>query len=405
MLDIEKIRSNFPILHRPIDGKSLVYFDNAATTQKPNSVIDRITHYYRYENANIHRGVHTLSQRGTDAYEGTRDKIQAFIKARHREEIIFTKGTTESINLLADTLGRSPLLKKGDGILISELEHHSNIVPWQMICERYGLILKTIKLLASGELDLKDFEQKIKQNIKLLAITHTSNALGVKTPLSKIIPEARKVGALIFVDAAQAVAHEAIDVVQMDVDFLAFSGHKMYGPTGVGVLYGKKDLLEILPPYQGGGDMIDLVTFEKTTYNVLPYKFEAGTPLISAVIGLAPAIDFLLELGLTHIASYEHELLEYATAKLRQVPKLRILGDVKDKSAVISFVIEGAHHHDLGTLLDQQMIAVRTGHHCTQPLMKVMGVTGTTRVSFSVINTKKEIDFFIQALNKALEIL
>ncbi len=404
MIDLEKIRAQFPILDTQVKGKKLVYFDNAATTQKPKRVLDALNTYYSAQNANIHRGIHHLAEIATAAYEETRTSIAQFLNAKETSEIIITKGTTDSINLVANSFTEK-YIKQGDEIIISTLEHHSNIVPWQMACERKGAILKVIPINDKGELDLVSFEKLLNTKTKLVAVTFVSNALGTINPVQEIIEKAHHVGAKVLIDAAQACAHIAIDVQAMDCDFLAFSAHKLYGPTGVGVLYGKKELLEAMPPYQGGGEMIAEVTFEKTTYNELPYKFEAGTPNIADVIATKFAIEFLQEIGIEKAAKHENYLLSYATNKLRAIEGLKIYGTAANKASVISFVIDGVHHQDLAILLDNFGIAVRTGHHCTQPLMKRFEILGTTRASFAVYNTEEEIDYFIESLNKVLAML
>lgn len=400
---VDEIRAQFPILARSVNGKNLVYFDNGATSQKPQSVIDAIHTYYSFENANIHRGVHFLSQEATAKYELARETIQKYIHARESCEIIFTKGTTESINLVATSFGEP--LKKGDEILISYMEHHSNIVPWQMLCERKGLVLKVIPIHENGDLNMEVFESLLNEKTKLLSITHVSNTLGTVNPIEKMIKQAHTVGAKVLIDGAQSIQHFPINVQELDCDFFAFSGHKVFGPTGVGVLYGKKEILDSIPPYQGGGDMISKVTFEKTTYNELPHKFEAGTPHISGGIALGKAFDFLNSLNLKDVIEYEHHLLKYAEEQLSQIDGLRIIGTSKNKASVVSFVIDGVHPFDIGTLLDKQGIAVRTGHHCTQPLMDLYQIPGTVRASFAMYNTLEEIDLFILALNRSLTML
>jgi cysteine desulfurase/selenocysteine lyase len=400
------IRSQFPNLGVNIHGKPLVYFDNAATTLKPLCVIERLDQYYRYENANIHRGVHFLSEQGTQSFEATRDLCQNLINAKFRYEIIFTRGATDAINLLAHSLGRY-LLKKDDVILISTLEHHSNIVPWQLISEMLGAKILEIPITDDAEIDLEAYAKLLNENpVKIVSTNHISNAVGTINPIKKMIKMAHDKGAVFVVDGAQSVPHMRVDVQDLDCDFLAFSAHKMFGPTGVGVLYGKENLLDKMPPYQGGGDMIDKVTIEKTTYNVLPHKFEAGTPIIAGVIAFAEAIKFINTIGLEQISKIEADLLSFADKKLREIPNLKILGpNASKRSGVASFVIKGVHPHDLGTLLDQQGIAIRTGHHCTQPLMARMQVNATARASFSIYNTNEEIEFFISALKKSLELL
>jgi len=401
--DSSAIRKQFPILQREVYGKSLIYFDNGATAQKPESVIKAIDRYYTLENANIHRGVHHLSQIATEAYETARKTIAAYINSPSSEEVLFTKGTTDGINLVAFSLGET--LKAGDEIIISAMEHHSNIVPWQMLCERKSCILKVIPIHQNGELDLDAYSQLLNEKTKLVAVTHISNTLGTINPVKRMIQMAHLVGAKVLIDGAQSIQHQKVDVRDLDCDFFVFSGHKVFGPTGVGILYGKKEILEELPPYQGGGDMIAKVTFEKTTYNELPHKFEAGTPHISGGICLGKAFEFLSELDMDEVAAYEHELLKYAEEQLEQFEGLHIIGTAKNKTSVLSFVVDGIHPFDIGTLLDKQGIAVRTGHHCTQPLMDFYGIPGTVRASFAFYNTKEEIDVFVAALRRTLNII
>ncbi|MBO3700602.1 cysteine desulfurase [Fabibacter sp. E12] len=396
-MDIEHIRSQFQVLHQEVNGKPLIYFDNAATNQKPQRVIDALVHHYQNDNANIHRGIHTLAERSTAKFEETRKAAQSFIGANEAEEIIFTKGTSESINLVASSWGRK-FLSEGDEVLISAMEHHSNIVPWQMICEEKGAILKVMPINEAGELILSEVEKLITDKTKMVAFNHASNTLGTVNPVKEITAMAHAVGAKVLIDGAQSTSHLEVDVEDLNVDFFAFSAHKMYGPTGLGVLYGKRSVLEKTPPYQGGGEMIKDVSFKGTTYNDIPYKFEAGTPDIANVIAFKEAIDFIQELGKDNIAAYEHELLEYGTEKLSQIDGVRIIGTAQQKVSVISFEVEGIHHFDLGMWLDAKGIAVRTGHHCTQPLMDHFCIEGTARASFSVYNTKAEIDTFIVAL-------
>nr|WP_236017558.1 cysteine desulfurase [Roseivirga sp. E12] len=396
-IDIEHIRSQFQVLHQEVNGKPLIYFDNAATNQKPQRVIDALVHHYQNDNANIHRGIHTLAERSTAKFEETRKAAQSFIGANEAEEIIFTKGTSESINLVASSWGRK-FLSEGDEVLISAMEHHSNIVPWQMICEEKGAILKVMPINEAGELILSEVEKLITDKTKMVAFNHASNTLGTVNPVKEITAMAHAVGAKVLIDGAQSTSHLEVDVEDLNVDFFAFSAHKMYGPTGLGVLYGKRSVLEKTPPYQGGGEMIKDVSFKGTTYNDIPYKFEAGTPDIANVIAFKEAIDFIQELGKDNIAAYEHELLEYGTEKLSQIDGVRIIGTAQQKVSVISFEVEGIHHFDLGMWLDAKGIAVRTGHHCTQPLMDHFCIEGTARASFSVYNTKAEIDTFIVAL-------
>lgn len=403
-LDIARIRQDFPILSRQVHGKPLVYFDNAATSQKPQIVIDALSNYYQRYNANIHRGIHSLADEATAAYEDTRNTIKKWINAGKSEEIIFTRGTTEGINLIAYSFSKINL-QIGDEVLISGLEHHSNIVPWQMACERHGAILKVIPINSKGELDLSALDQLITEKTKLVAVIYVSNALGTINPVKLITAKAHAVGAKVLIDAAQAVPHFKIDVQDLDCDFLVFSGHKILGPTGIGILYGKEKELDQLPPYQGGGEMIAEVSFEKTTYNVLPYKFEAGTPNIADTIALKTALEYMDSIGFDAIATHEHELLDHATQKLNGIDGLQIIGTAKEKVSVVSFVIDGLHHQDLGILLDQEGIAIRTGHHCTQPIMKSFGLKGTCRASFAFYNTIEEVDYFISSLQKAIKML
>lgn len=403
-LNVEEIRKDFPILHRQVNGKPLVYFDNGATSQKPQQVIDVINRYYQHENSNIHRGIHTLSQEATDAYEKARTTVQQFINAKHHHEVIFTSGTTGSINLVASSFGKKHL-QAGDEIIISTMEHHSNIVPWQMICEEKGAVLKVIPISDKGELLMDEFEKLLSSKTKLVSITHVSNTLGTINPVKEIIKLAKAVGAAILIDGAQAVPHTKVDVQALDCDFYAFSGHKMFGPTGVGILYGKEAILNDLPPYQGGGDMIKTVTFEKTTYNELPHKFEAGTPNIVGGLGLAAAIDYMNNIGIANIEAYEHELLSYATEKIKQIEGIRIIGEASNKASVLSFLVDGTHPSDIGMIIDKLGIAIRTGHHCTEPLMNRFDIPGTARASFAFYNTKEEIDVFIKALERAVNML
>ena len=403
-LNIAEIRKCFPILEQQVNGKPLIYLDNAATTQKPQVVLDAISTYYSTTNANIHRGIHSLAEKATIQYEDTRIALQKFIGAKEKEEIIFTRGTTESINLVAATFGKT-FIKPGDEIIISQLEHHSNIVPWQLIAQENGAIIKVIPINKHGELDMDAFTSLLSSKTKLVAVNHASNALGTINPVKEIIDKAHAVGAKVLVDGAQSTSHIELNVQELDVDFYAISAHKMYGPTGVGALYGKRELLEAMPPYQGGGEMIKEVSFAGTTYADLPYKFEAGTPNIAGVIAFKSAIDFIDNIGRDTILNYEHELLTHATTQLEAIEGLRIIGTAKNKVGVASFVIEGVHHQDLAILLDHEGIAVRTGHHCTQPLMECLNILGTTRVSFAVYNTIGEIDSFIIALNKTLKML
>jgi len=402
--NVEAVRKDFPILHRELNGKLLVYLDNGATAQKPQSVIDSLNRYYAHENANIHRGVHTLSQEATSAYEEVRLQMQGFLNAELPEEIIFTKGTTDGINLVASSFGRYNL-KAGDEVLITTMEHHSNIVPWQMICEEKGAKLKVAPINDQGELLLDEFYELITDKTKLVALVHISNTLGTINPVKEIIEKAHAKGAKVLIDGAQAVPHMKVDVQDLDVDFYVFGMHKVFGPTGVGVLYGKREILEAIPPYQGGGDMIKTVTFEKTTYNDLPHKFEAGTPNIAAGIATKAALDYLQQFSWAEIHQHELELLAYATKRLKGIDGLRIIGEAKDKASVVSFVIDGIHSYDLGVLIDKMGVAVRTGHHCTQPLMTRFNITGTVRASFAFYNTKAEVDSLFDAIKRAKRML
>lgn len=399
MFDVNNIRKDFPILSREVNGKPLVYFDNAATSQTPQQVIDVIVNYYSKSNANIHRGVHSLSQEATDLYEEARQKIQAHFNAKHSHEIILTSGTTHSVNLVAN--GFSSILKKGDEVIVSALEHHSNIVPWQMLCERTGAILKVIPMNLDGDLEMNVYDELLSEKTKLVFVNHISNALGTINPIQDIIKKAHKVGAAVLIDGAQACPHIKPDVQALNVDFYVASAHKMCGPTGIGMLYGKEEWLRKLPPYQGGGEMIAEVTFEKTTYADLPHKFEAGTPNICGGIAFGAAIDYMNSIGFDAIASYENELLEYATKQLLQIEGLKIYGTSKHKTSVISFNLEGIHPYDVGTILDKMGIAVRTGHHCAQPIMDFYKIPGTVRASFSFYNTKAEIDALVSGVKKA----
>jgi len=401
---MKHIRDQFPILNRTVHGKPLIYLDNAATTQKPRAVIDAIVHYYENTNANIHRGIHTLSEEATNAHETARQKVADFIGAKTAQEIIFTRGTTESINLVAATWARSQL-QSGDEIIISALEHHSNIVPWQILRDEKNLKLRVIPFDDNGELILDEYQKLLNEKTRLVAVGHVSNALGTINPVKQIIELAHQAGAKVLLDGAQAAPHLAVNVQDLDCDFYAFSGHKMYAPTGIGVLYGKAELLNAMPPYQGGGEMIGSVTFEKSTWNVLPFKFEAGTPNIAGAIGLGAAIDFVNQIGLDKIAAHEHQLLENATAQLQDLPGLRVIGTAPNKAAVLSFVVENQHPNDIGMLLDTQGIAVRTGHHCAQPVMDRYDIPATTRASFAVYNTQDEVTQFAAALQKVLLML
>lgn len=403
IFSVDEIRAQFPTLQREVYGKPLVYLDNGATSQKPQIVIDAINHYYQFENANIHRGVHLLSQEATTSYEEARKKVQKFVNAPFDHEIIFTKGTTDSINLVAFSFGE--MLSKGDEILISAMEHHSNIVPWQMLCERKGCVLKVIPIHENGELNLEAFEQLLSEKTKLVSITHISNTLGTINPIKTIIDKAHRFGAKVLIDGAQAIQHLKVDVQELDCDFYAFSSHKVFGPTGAGVLYGKEAILNEMPPYQGGGDMIAKVSFEKTTYNELPFKFEAGTPHIIGGIATGTAIEFVSSLDMEAVHAHETELLNYTQQELLKIEGLRIIGTAQHKTSVVSFVVDGMHPFDIGTLLDKQGIAVRTGHHCTQPLMDFYKIPGTVRASFAFYNTIAEIDVFIIALNRSVNML
>lgn len=402
--DIHSIRADFPILKTTVNGKPLVYLDNGATTQKPLAVINAITDYYTLKNSNVHRGVHHLSQVATDAYEITRKKVKHYINAAHEHEIVMTSGTTHGINLVSSCYGKQ-FVKAGDEIIISAMEHHSNIVPWQMLCEERNATLKVIPISDEGELDMSAYRSLLNDRVKMVAVTYVSNTLGTINPVKEIIKLAHEYGVPVLIDGAQAIQHIAIDVQALDADFFVFSGHKMYGPTGVGVLYGKERWLELMPPYQGGGDMIKEVKFEKTIYNELPFKFEAGTPNIEAGICLANAIDYINEVGLNNISLYETELLKYATKALNDVEGIRIIGTSQEKSSVISFLLDGAHPYDVGVILDKLGVAVRTGHHCTQPLMERFAIPGTVRASIAMYNTKEEIDTLVLAIKKAASML
>ncbi|GAA0894581.1 cysteine desulfurase [Fulvivirga kasyanovii] len=403
-LDIEAIRREFPVLHQEINGKPLAYFDNAATTQKPNAVIKALSGYYEGYNANIHRGIHTLAEKATKAYEATRVSLQAFLNAKESEEIIFTKGTTESINLVAATYGRKNV-KQGDEIIVSGLEHHSNIVPWQMLAEEKGATIKVIPVKENGELDYDQYFSLLNSKTKIVAVNHASNSLGTINPVKDIIKAAHDAGAIVLIDGAQASAHLAIDVQELDCDFYAISAHKFYGPTGTGALYGKRRLLEDMPPYQGGGEMIKDVSFEGTTYNDIPYKFEAGTPNIADVVAFKAAIEFVNSTGKPAMAKYEAELLKYATEAISSVKDIRLIGTSVNKVSVLSFVVEGIHHFDIGQMLDARGVAVRTGHHCTQPLMDRFGIEGTVRASFAVYNTKEEINRMVEGLERIVKFM
>ena len=401
--DVERLRAEFPILATKVHGKPLVYLDNAATTQKPRAVIAAEAEYYERYNANIHRGVHTLSQRATEAYEATRERVRGFINAASSKEVVFVRGTTEAINLVAQSYGRSRL-QQGDEILISGMEHHSNIVPWQLLCAQIGAVLRVVPIGGAGEFLFDEYSKLLGPRTRLVAVSHISNALGSVIPVKRVIAFAHQRGVPVLVDGAQAVAHAGVDVRSLDCDFYAFSGHKIYGPTGIGVLYGKQALLEVMPPYQGGGDMISTVTFENSTWADLPYKFEAGTPNIAGVIALGAALEFVATIGLEAIAAHEAELLDYATARVAEIPGLRIIGTAAEKAGILSFVLDRIHPHDIGTILDQHGVAVRAGHHCAMPVMQHFNVPATARASFALYNTRPEVDALIGAIHKAKEI-
>ncbi len=403
-LDFEKIRSDFPILNATVHGKPLVYLDNAATTQKPNLVIDTIRDYYTAYNSNIHRGTHHLSNLATEAHEEARGTVQKFLNAAHDYEIIFTRGTTESINLVASSFGEA-FVNPGDEVIVTEMEHHSNFVPWQMLCEKRRAHFRVVPFDKNGELRLDIYEKLLNDKTRIVAFNHVSNSLGTVNPARKIIAMAHDAGAAVLVDAAQSVQHTGHDVQELDADFYAFSGHKIYGPTGIGVLYGKENWLDRMPPYQGGGEMIDLVTVEKTTYNTMPFKFEAGTPNIVGPIGLAAALDYLNVLGFEHIVAHEADLLEYGRQQLETIAGLTIYGNARERASILPFNIEGIHHYDLGTLLDTRGIAVRTGHHCTQPIMTVLGIEGTVRASLALYNTRQDMDALVQGIQEVRKML
>ncbi|MCZ6821864.1 MAG: cysteine desulfurase [Deltaproteobacteria bacterium] len=402
-LDVDRVRKDFPVLEREVHGKPLAYLDNAATSQKPRAVIDALIHYYSSYNANIHRGVHSLSEEATVAYEAARDKVRDFIRAPSSEEIVFTRGTTEAINLVAQSYLR-PRIREGDEILISQMEHHSNIVPWQLVREQTGAVLKVAPINERGEIELERFSKLLGPRTRFVALAHVSNALGTINMVQEMVRLARMRGVPVLLDGAQAVPHLPVDVQELGCDFYAFSGHKMYAPTGIGALYGRRELLEEMEPYQGGGEMILSVTFEKTTYNRVPYKFEAGTPNIAGAIGLGTAIDYLLGLDLQAVRAHEDELLEYATKEVSKIPSVRLIGTAASKTGVLSFLLGEIHAHDVGTVLDQEGIAVRTGHHCAQPVMDRFGVTATARASFAVYNTTEEVDRLVEGLHRTLEI-
>jgi cysteine desulfurase / selenocysteine lyase len=401
--DIEKVRADFPILHTEVHGHPLVYFDNAATSQKPKSVIDALVRYYEHDNANIHRGVHFLSEKATEEFEAARKTVQRFLNARRPSEIIFVRGATEAINLVAQTYGRVHV-NAGDEVIITAMEHHSNIVPWQMLCDEKKATLRVVPINERGELKLDELERMLGPKTKMVALGHVSNALGTVNPIAKIIKLAHAKNIPVLIDGAQAAPRMPVDVQALDCDFYVFSGHKAYGPTGFGVLYGKQALLEAMPPYQGGGDMIASVSFDKTVYNKVPHKFEAGTPDMSGAVGLRAAIEYLQSLGMENIAAYEHELLTYATEVISKIPGVRIIGTAKEKAGVLSFVIEGVHPHDIGTILDQEGIAIRAGHHCAQPVMECFGLDATARASFGLYNTKEEIDVLVKGIKKVQEV-
>jgi cysteine desulfurase / selenocysteine lyase len=397
--DVARWRADFPILREQVHGHPLVYLDNAATTQKPQSVIDALADYYARDNANVHRGVHTLSQRATDAYEAARGKVQRFINAAAPEEIVFTAGTTGAINLVAQSFAR-PILAKGDEVLISAMEHHSNIVPWQLVCEQTGALLKVVPVNDTGELELDAYERLLGPRTRLVAITHVSNALGSVVPIERVIALAHARNVPVLVDGAQAISHVGVDVRALDCEFYAFSGHKIFGPTGIGALYGKAARLEAMPPYQGGGDMIRSVTFEKTEYNDLPYKFEAGTPNIAGAIGMGAALDYVSAIGIEAIAAHERDLLTYATEQVSAIPGLRMIGTAKEKAAIVSFTLHGVHAHDIGTILDHEGVAIRAGHHCAMPVMERFGVAGTARASFALYNAREDVDALVAGIHR-----
>jgi cysteine desulfurase/selenocysteine lyase len=401
---VDLCRHHFPLLRQRVNGKPLVYFDNAATSQKPQIVIDTIMRYYMEENSNIHRGVHYLSERATQAYEEVRTKVQRFINARSTKEIIFVRGTTEAVNLVAYSYGR-PNVGPGDEVIISAMEHHSDIVPWQILCNEKGAKLRVVPMNDDGELLVEEYEKMLNERTRIVGLVHVSNVLGTINPIKQMVAMAHARGIPVLVDGAQAVPHMKVDVRDLDCDFYAFSAHKMFGPTGIGVLYGRESLLEAMPPYQGGGDMIKSVTFEKTIYNDLPHKFEAGTPSIASGMGLGAAVDYIDQINLDAVAAFEHDLLVYATETLLKIPRVRIIGTAKEKAAVVSFVIEGIHPHDIGTVLDLEGVAIRTGHHCAQPVMQRFGIPATARASFAFYNTKEEVDILAKGIEKVIEVL
>ncbi len=399
---VERVRADFPILHQEVRGKPLVYLDSAASAQKPRVVLEALRHFYEHDNANVHRGVHTLSERATEAFEAAREKVRGFLNAREAKEIIFVRGTTEAINLVAQTFGRQRV-RAGDEVLITALEHHANIVPWQMLCEQQGATLRHIPVDKRGDLALDKLEELLTPRTRLLAVTHVSNALGTVVPVKELIRRAHERGVPVLVDGAQSVTHFPVDVQALDADFYTFSGHKLFGPMGIGVLYGKKELLETMPPYQGGGDMILSVTLEKTIYNRVPYRFEAGTPDVAGAVGLGAAIDYLLGVGLEAIAAHDRELLAYLEQALGAVPGVHLLGQAAERSGVASFVMEDIHPHDIGTILDREGVAIRTGHHCAQPLMQCFGVAATARASLALYNTRQDVDALVRGLHKVRE--
>jgi cysteine desulfurase/selenocysteine lyase len=401
--DVTRVRADFPILREQVHGKPLVYLDNANTTQKPTPVLDALQHYYEHDNANIHRATHLLSERATKAYEGARERVQKFVNARETAEIVYTRGCTDGLNLIAQSFAR-PRLKPGDEVLVSWMEHHSNIVPWQMVCEQTGATLKVVPITDDGVLRLEEFDRLLSDRTRLVSIIHVSNALGTINPIETIIAKAHARGIPVAVDGAQAAPHLPVDVQALDCDFYAFSAHKMYGPTGIGALYGKRALLESMPPYQGGGDMIASVTFEKTTYNAVPYKFEAGTPNIAGVVGFGAAVDYLRQFDMAAVAAHEHDLLTHATEALEAIPEVKVIGKAPRKAGVLSFVLDGVHPHDIGTILDREGVAIRTGQHCAQPVMDRYGVPATARASFAIYNTHDEIDIFARAVRKVKEL-
>ena len=403
MFDVEQIRAEFPILAQEVNGRPLVYLDNGATSQKPQRVIDAIRRYYEFDNANVHRGLHALSERATNAYEGARDTVRAFLNAADRREIVFVRGATEGLNLVAQSWAR-PRLGPGDDVVITTMEHHSNIVPWQIVCRQTGARLRVAPIHDSGELDMEAFTNLVSERTRIVAVTHVSNALGTVNPVAEIVATAHAAGAVVVLDGAQAAAHSVVDVRALGCDFYVLSSHKCYGPTGMGVLYGRADLLEEAEPYQGGGDMIRTVSFEESTWNDLPYKFEAGTPHIAGAIGLGSAVEFMTEFGLDAIAAHEHDVLEYATEALDEMDGIRIIGTAREKTGILSFVVEGVHPHDVGTIVDRHGVAIRAGHHCAMPLMRRYGVPATSRASLALYNTRADIDALVESLRKVKEI-